>query len=117
MLNLKYVLSLTILIVAFTACNVVEGEFNKFTGNDKEKRERLKKEGVKCEAEILKVEDTRITINDNPKVRLYLEVKPRGEPSFDATVEMVVSRVNIPRPGDDITVYYNPKDITDIVAE
>lgn len=117
MLNLKYVSSLTILIIALTACNVVEGEFNKFTGNDKEKRERLKKEGVKCEAEILKVEDTRITINDNPKVRLYLEVKPRGEPSFDATIEMVVSRVNIPRPGDDINVYYNPKDKTDIVAE
>ena len=32
-------------------------------------------------------------------------------------VEMVVSRVNVPRKGDNVTVYYNPKDKSDIIVE
>jgi hypothetical protein len=116
-MNIKYLISVIVLLFAVTACNIVEKEINKYTGHDEEKIKRLKKEGIKCEAEITKVEDMNITVNKNPMVRLYLEVMPPGEPSFDAKVEMVVSRVNIPRKGDNITVYYNPKDKSDIIAE
>ncbi len=113
----KYFLSLFLLVLLGTSCDFVEKQVNKYTGHDEEKIARLKKEGVKCEAEITKVEDMNITVNKNPMVRLYLEVMPPGEPSFNAQVEMVVSRVNIPRKGDNVTVYYNPKDKTDIIAE
>ena len=116
-MNIKYIISIIVLLFAVTACNMVEKEVNKLTGHDEEKIKRLKKEGVKCEAEILKVEDMNITVNKNPMVRLYLEVMPPGEPSFDAQVEMVVSRVNVPRKGDNLIVYYNPKDKSDIIAE
>jgi hypothetical protein len=116
-MSTKYLISLIVLLFAVTACNIVEKEINKYTGHDEEKIKRLKKEGIKCEAEITKVEDMNITVNKNPMVRLYLEVMPPGEPSFDAKVEMVVSRVNIPRKGDNVTVYYNPKDKSDIIAE
>lgn len=116
-MSTKYIISIIILLLTVTACNIVEKEVNKLTGHDEEKIKRLKKEGVKCEAEILKVEDMNITVNKNPMVRLYLEVMPPGEPSFDAQVEMVVSRVNVPRKGDNVTVYYNPKDKNDIIAE
>ncbi len=116
-MNTKYLISIIVLLFAVTACNIVEKEVNKLTGHDGEKIKRLKTKGVKCEAEILKVEDMNITVNKNPMVRLYLEVMPPGEPSFDAQVEMVVSRVNVPRKGDNVTVYYNPKDKSDIIAE
>ena len=116
-MNIKYIFSIIILIFAVTACNVVEKQVNKFTGNDEEKIKRLKKEGVKCEALIESVEDMNITINKDPMVRLNLEVMPPGEPSFGAQVEKLVSRVNVPRKGDYVIVYYNPKDKTDIIVE
>ena len=116
-MNIKYIFSIIILIFAVTACNVVEKQVNKFTGNDEEEIKRLKKEGVKCEALIESVEDMNITINKDPMVRLYLEVMPPGEPSFGAQVEKLVSRVNVPRKGDYVIVYFNPKDKTDIIVE
>ncbi|MCC6864619.1 MAG: hypothetical protein IT280_00510 [Ignavibacteria bacterium] len=116
-MHYKFLLSLAVIVSLAVSCGVIEKQVNKYTGHDEEKIARLKKEGRKCEAEILKVEDMNITINKNPMVRLYLEVMPPGEPSFDAQVEMVVSRVNVPRTGDNVTVYYNPKDKTDIIVE
>ncbi len=116
-MHYKFLLSIIVLFLLGTTCEFVEKQVNKYTGHDEEKIARLKKEGRKCDAEILKVEDMNITVNKNPMVRLYLEVMPPGEPSFDAQVEMVVSRVNIPRKGDNVTVYYNPKDKTDIIVE
>lgn len=80
-------------------------------------RERLKKEGVKATARVLNVEDLRETINDNPRVKMTLEVMPEGKEKFEAEVKMVVSRVNIPRRGDLVTVYYNPNDKTDLAVE
>ena len=109
----KYILSVMILFFTVTSCGVID----KWTGNDKEKIERLKKEGVKCQAEITNVEDMNVTINKDPMVRLFLSVKPKGEPPFDAQVEMLVSRVKIPRAGDYVNVYYNPNDKTDLIVE
>ena len=86
-------------------------------GIDNEKRERLKKSGKEAPATIEKVEDTNVTVNKNPKVRMYLKVKPKGEDPFDAVVEMVVSRVNIPRSGDDATVIYDPSNKNDIIVK
>ncbi|HAX47672.1 MAG TPA: hypothetical protein PK605_14880 [Ignavibacteria bacterium] len=116
-MNTKYIISLIILLIAATACNIVEKEVNKLTGNDEEKIKRLKKEGVKCEALVESVEDMNITVNKDPMVRLSLEVMPPGEPSFGAQVEKLVSRVNVPRKGDYVTVYFNPKDKSDIIVE
>lgn len=80
-------------------------------------RERLKTEGVKANGKILDVEDLRETINDNPRVKLTIEVMPKDGENFEAEVKMVVSRVAIPRRGDMVTVYYNPNDKTDIAVE
>ena len=75
------------------------------------------KDGKKSGATIQRVEDTNTTLNNNPKVIIYLKVKPEKEEEFDATVETYVSRVRIPRKGDNVTVYYNPNDKTDIIVE
>ena len=62
------------------------------------------------------MEDTRETFNQNPKIKMTIRVKPKNEEEFDAVVVMYVSRVNIPRKGDDVTVYYDPNNKTDIIV-
>lgn len=110
-MKIKYFFSFISLALIFSSCFIVD-EMNM----DK-KRDRLRKEGVKASAEILNVEDLRETINDNPRVKMTLLVKPESKDAFEAEVKMVVSRVNIPRRGDRVTVYYNPNDKTDIAVE
>jgi hypothetical protein len=85
--------------------------------DNKEKREQLKKTGTKANAIITKVEDTNETINKNPKIKITLKVKPEGGEEFTAVITSIVSRVNIPRKGDDCVVYYDPNNKTDIIIE
>jgi hypothetical protein len=95
----------------------VEKKILKEWGLDEDKRKDLIANGKKAKGEILKVEDTRETLNNNPKVKLYVKVKPEGEEEFDAVITTYVSRVTIPRKGDNVTVYYNPKDKKEIIVE
>lgn len=66
---------------------------------------RLRQSGASILAEIIRVEDTGLTINRNPRVKLTVRILDR-----EASFEMTVSRVQIPRPGDFITVVYDPAD-------
>lgn len=66
---------------------------------------RLRRIGASMLAEIIRVEDTGLTINRNPRVKLTVRILDR-----EASFELTVSRVNIPRPGDFITVAYDPQD-------
>jgi signal peptidase I len=92
-------------------------EILKNAGYDQEKREQLMKNGKKSKGEITRVEDTQETLNNNPKVKLYIKVKPENEDEFDALIVTYVSRVKIPRKGDIVTVYYDPNNKTDIIVE
>ena len=66
--------------------------------------------GVPAEAVILKISDTGTTINNNPVVRLLLEVHPPGQPPFQAETEKLLSRLQIPQvqPGATVQVKYDP---------
>lgn len=65
------------------------------------KEQRLLQTGKKSPAIVMGVEDTGITMNDiYPIVRLLLKVTPSGDSGFEAKIETMVSRVNIPPPGD-----------------
>ena len=70
----------------------------------------IRAEGVLAEAEVINLQDTGTTINNNPVVRLSLEVRPKNEPSFYADAEQLISRLAIPRyqPGSLIKVWYDP---------
>ena len=113
-------------LFVFNSCGFFEKKIDNITekmtkvmkevGIDKEKRDQLKKTGKEAEGVILKVEDTRETFNQNPKIKMTIRVKPKNEEEFDAVVVMYVSRVNIPRKGDDVTVYYDPNNKTDIIV-
>jgi hypothetical protein len=116
----KTVSSLVIILFITMSCGLVKDVkelYKELSGEEEQKHERLLKEGVSADGQIMKVEDTNVTINKNPKVRMYIHVEPKDGEAFDAVVEMVVSRINVPRIGDTVTVWYNPKDKTDITME
>lgn len=71
---------------------------------------RLLTQGERATAVVTAVHDTNVTINDNPRVRVDFEIRPAlGEP-FNGSKTMVVSRVAIPRVGDEVTAWYDPAD-------
>ncbi len=47
---------------------------------------------------------------------MTVKVSPEDEDEFDAVILTFVSRVTIPRKGDKVTVYYDPKNKTDIIV-
>ena len=67
--------------------------------------------GLPADAIILKLSDTGTTVNQNPMVRMLLEVRPPNEPSFQAEVERLISRLEIPQvqPGAAVRVKYDPE--------
>lgn len=66
--------------------------------------------GQRCPGEVVSVQDTNVTINDNPRVKITVKAEPPGEEPFNVTKTATVSRVSIPRPGDRCTVFYDPAD-------
>jgi Short C-terminal domain len=66
--------------------------------------------GRRCTGEVIAVHDTGVTINDNPRVKMEIRADPPGEPPFTIEKTAVVSRVQIPRPGDHCVVFYDPSD-------
>ena len=66
---------------------------------------KLRQSGASMLAEIIRVEDTGFTINRNPRVKLTVKLIDQ-----EASFELTVFRVQIPRPGDFITVVYDPAD-------
>ena len=71
---------------------------------------QIRATGELAEAEIIQIEDTGTTINNNPVVRFYLEVRPQGRSPFQAEAEQLTSRLHIPaiQPGRTLQVKYDP---------
>lgn len=55
---------------------------------------RLQKVGIPGKATILEVKDTGVTINNNPQVKLVVEIKNSFGQKYTATIRTLVSRVN-----------------------
>ncbi|MGZ4174440.1 MAG: SHOCT domain-containing protein, partial [Solirubrobacteraceae bacterium] len=55
---------------------------------------------------VTNIQDAGTTINNNPRVKLTLNVQPEGGEPFDVTKKVTVSRVNLPRVGDPLRVKY-----------
>ncbi len=81
-----------------------------FFGGGKRKR-RLEEAGVQAPAQVLSVQDTGVTVNNNPRVKLTLSVTPQdGSAAFQVSTKQTVSRVAIPRAGDGFMIKYDPDD-------
>lgn len=58
---------------------------------------------------VISVQDTGVTVNNSPQVRMRLNVTPAdGSAPFTAEVTQLVSRLSIPGPGDVYRVRYDP---------
>lgn len=84
------------------------GPFVKNMISNSKKKKRLAQIGVKGTATILSVQDTGLTVNNNPYIKVTVQIKP----GIQATFQTMSSRVFIPRPGDNIEVIYDPADPT-----
>jgi hypothetical protein len=70
--------------------------------------------GMPATAEVMSVMDTGATINMNPVVEMKLMVMPSAGAPFETTARTMVSRIAVPRKGDQINLKYNPADATQI---
>ena len=82
-----------------------------FGKGKREKAENLLATGSKGVGVVQNVQDTGMTVNDNPRVKMTFRVEPLdGSHEFEASKTKTVSRVEIPRAGDRYPVWYDQAD-------
>src|SRR3990172_7108027 len=79
----------------------------------------LVKSGTPAPAVIIGLQDTGVTMNESPQVRLTLQVTPADRPPFQAVATTFVGRLQIGMitPGATVTVRYDPNDISKVAIE
>jgi hypothetical protein len=80
---------------------------------------RLQKTGIRGKARILEVRDTGVTINNNPQVKLILEVKNSFGQKYTTECRVLVSRINpgAYAPGMELPVKIDPKNEKNVVID
>ena len=79
--------------------------------NKRKKAENLVETGARGVGTVISVQDTGMTVNDNPRVKMTFRVEPLdGSPAFDAEKTKTVPRVQIPRQGERYPVWYEQAD-------
>jgi hypothetical protein len=82
-----------------------------FGKGKREKAQNLMASGAKGIGTVTNVQDTGVTMNDNPRVKMTFRIEPLdGSPAFDAQKTTTVSRVEIPRSGDRYPCWYDRAD-------
>ncbi len=78
----------------------------------------LARSGLPATAEVVSIEDTGASINDNPVVKMALKVTPSvgGMMPFETTGQTMVSKIAIPRKGDKINIKYNMTNPSEFVV-
>ena len=72
--------------------------------------------GLEATADVIGVQDTGATVNNNPVVMMQLKVTTLAGTQFDTSGQAMVSRIAVPRAGDKIKIKYNPADPTQIAV-
>jgi len=69
--------------------------------------------GQKAAGTVVSIQDTGMTVNDNPRVKMVFRIEPLdGSPAFDAEKTTTVPRLQIPRQGERYPVWYDAQDPT-----
>ena len=80
----------------------------------KKKREQamdLFQNGSRAIGTVTNVQDTGMTVNEDPRVRMTFRIEPLdGSAAFEAQKTKTVSRVAIPRAGERYPIWYDPHD-------
>ena len=107
--------TLYLLLLAVGTVLFLAGMFSGFLTTPGNYR-RLMKTGIEANATILDINDTGVTVNKNPYVKLRLRVEPIGMAAYETDVKAMVSRVSIPRPGDGVRVKFDPNKPEDVIV-
>lgn len=80
---------------------------------------RLQKTGIPGTARITEVRDTGVTINNNPQVKLMVEVKNSFGQRYTTSIRTLVSRINpfVYQPGMEIPVKIDPQNEQNVVID
>ncbi|MES1198109.1 MAG: hypothetical protein ABUL41_02420 [Chitinophagaceae bacterium] len=83
------------------------------------KTRRLQKAGIHKKAKVLEVKKTNISVNNNPQVKLILEIKNDSGHLYTTSCRTIVSRLhqNLFQPGIEITVIIDPKNENNVVID
>jgi hypothetical protein len=75
-----------------------------------QERNQLLMTGIPASGRILQLMDTGMLVNNNPQVRIVVQVEPPGRAPYPAEVTMVISQLAIPRvqPGCVVPVKFDP---------
>lgn len=85
-------------------------------GAQRDTTAQFKDRAVRTDGVIAAVTDTGWSSNNNPRVELTIEYRRADNTTAQVRQKLWVSRLNIPRPGDPIAVWYDP-DGQDAIAE
>lgn len=82
-------------------------------------RSRLMKTGTPGKATIREVHDTGVTINNNPQVKLILDVKNQFGQTYSTTIRTLVSRIqpNLYQPGMVVPVKIDPNNEKNVIID
>jgi hypothetical protein len=80
---------------------------------------RILESGVPGKAKILDIQPTGTIVNEQPKVRIFLEVLPAQGERYETKVEMVISPVYLPQfqPGAELNIKIDPNDKSRVAVE
>lgn len=80
---------------------------------------RLMKTGLSGKATIREVDDTGVTINNNPQVKLVLDVKNQFGQLYSTTIRTLVSRIqpNLYQPGMVVPVKIDPNNEKNVIID
>ncbi len=89
------------------------------TRRDLARRQALLIDGESAQAKILRLSDTGVTYNDNPQVKILLEVYPPNCPAYQVETKCIVSRLSIPQvqPGNIVAVKIDHQDKYEIALD
>jgi len=98
----------TALVLLFSLCILFAILLFGSFGIGRREKERIKITGIPAKATIISVSETGTTVNDQPLVRIELEVQPPYDFRFVTTVEYILPYSAIPQmqPGNKVPVYY-----------
>lgn len=101
----------TLVLVAIAALLGGCGAIDKMSGVSTAKE--LQASGIAAPAEILRIWDTGITVNQDPVIGMEVEVRPTDRPPYKAKIEKsLISRLDVPQfqPGKVIQVRFDAKE-------
>lgn len=93
--------------------------FYKFLWGPRFNTRRLQKTGISGKAKILEVHNTNITVNNNPQVRLVMELKNNFGQVYITGCKMIVSRLTpiYFQPGKEVNVKIDPNNEKNVIID